>query len=433
MTRSEKGLSRVPPWGMAPSSVLPFWRDLPVFLAGLAVFYGLLTFARYGIGPVSTQAEILLSPRALPKYASFSLIRIAMAYLLSLVVALAYGYIAAYNAKAERLMIPLLDTLQSIPVLSFLPGVMLAMISLFPERNLGIELGSVVLILTGQVWNMTFSFYSSLKSIPQEMREAAAIYRWGWWQRLVQMELPFAAIGLIWNSMMSVAGAWFFLMACEMFVLGNRDLRLPGLGSYLQTAANAGDSRAIAWGVVVMVAVVVIVDQVVWRPVIAWAEKFKFEQVEGAEAPRSLVLNLVRHSHILSVLRRRAVRPAGETLNLHFARAEGSGRQHPSGRQVRRWIWRALVAGGIAGTANAVVNMSVMLAALSRSEIREIVAGAWSTFLRVEAKLVLAGLWTIPVGMWVGLRPRLAAMAQPIAQIAASVPATTLFPVVLLV
>jgi len=418
---------------MAPSSVLPFWRDLPVFLAGLAVFYGLLTFARYGIGPVSTQAEILLSPRALPKYASFSLIRIAMAYLLSLVVALAYGYIAAYNAKAERLMIPLLDTLQSIPVLSFLPGVMLAMISLFPERNLGIELGSVVLILTGQVWNMTFSFYSSLKSIPQEMREAAAIYRWGWWQRLVQMELPFAAIGLIWNSMMSVAGAWFFLMACEMFVLGNRDLRLPGLGSYLQTAANAGDSRAIAWGVVVMVAVVVIADQVVWRPVIAWAEKFKFEQVEGAEAPRSPVLALVRHSHVLSVVRRRVVRPAGETLNLHFARAEGSGRQHPSGHQVRRWIWRALVASGIAGLAYAAVRMSLMLAALTRSEIREIVEGAGATFLRVEATLVLAGLWTIPVGLWVGLRPKLAAMAQPIAQIAASVPATALFPVVLLV
>jgi NitT/TauT family transport system permease protein len=402
-------------------------------LAGLAVFYGLLTFARYGIGPLSTQAEILLSLSALPKYASFSLIRIAMAYLLSLAVALVYGYTAAYNPKAERLMIPLLDTLQSIPVLSFLPGVMLAMISLFPGQNLGIELGSVVLILTGQVWNMTFSFYSSLKSIPQEMREAAAIYRWGWWQRLMQMELPYAAIGLIWNSMMSVAGAWFFLMACEMFVLGNRDLRLPGLGSYLQTAANAGDTRAIVRGVLVMVAVIVIVDQVVWRPVIAWAEKFKFEQVEGAEAPRSPVLDLVRRSHLLSVVRRAAVRPAGERLKLHFARAGASGREGPLGHQLRRWVWRALIAGGTVGTAYAVVRMGLMLATLSRSEIGQIVEGAGATFLRVEATLVLAGLWTIPVGMWVGLRPKLAALAQPIAQIAASVPATALFPVVLLV
>ena len=145
-------------------------------------------------------------------------------------------------------MIPLLDTLQSIPVLSFLPGVMLAMVALFPTRQLGVELGSILLIFTGQVWNMTFSFYSSLKNIPREMREAARVYRFSWWQRFVQMELPYASIGLIWNSMMSVAGGWFFLMACEMFVLGNRDLRLPGLGSYLQTAANDGDTRAILCG-----------------------------------------------------------------------------------------------------------------------------------------------------------------------------------------
>jgi NitT/TauT family transport system permease protein len=156
-----------------------------------------------------------------------------------------YGYVAAYNRKAERFMIPLLDTLQSIPVLSFLPSVMISMVALFPSRQLGVELGSVLLIFTGQVWNMTFSFYSSLKSIPTEMRDAALAYRLSWWQRFWQLELPQAAIGLIWNSMMSVAGGWFFLMACEMFVLGNRDFRLPGLGSYLQTAANAGDTLAI--------------------------------------------------------------------------------------------------------------------------------------------------------------------------------------------
>ena len=150
-------------------------------------------------------------------------------------------------------MVPLLDTLQSIPVLSFLPGVMLAMVALFPTRQMGVELGSILLIFTGQVWNMTFSFYSSLKSIPREMREVAEVYRWSWWQRFMQMELPYSIIGLVWNSMMSVAGGWFFLMACEMFVLGNRDLRLPGLGSYLQTAANAGNTRAIFWGLGVMI------------------------------------------------------------------------------------------------------------------------------------------------------------------------------------
>jgi NitT/TauT family transport system permease protein len=401
-------------------------------LAGLAIFYGLLTFSRYGIGQVNTQAEIQLYPGALPKYALFSLTRIAMAYVLSLAFTLVYGYIAAYNAKAERFMIPLLDTLQSIPVLSFLPGVMVSMVALFPTRQLGVELGCIVLIFTGQVWNMTFSFYSSLKSIPNEMREAANVYRLSWWQRLMQLELPYAAIGLIWNSMMSVAGAWFFLMACEMFVLGNRDLRLPGLGSYLQTAANAGDTRAIIWGLATMVAVIVLVDQIIWRPTIAWAEKFKFEQVEAAVTPRSPVLDLLRRSMILPLAARVSVLPLREALNLHFARAQASPHQSHLGRGLVKFTSRALLVVALLGVTYAVGKMSSMLAALSRPEIREILWGAGATFLRVEATLLLAACWTIPVGLYIGLRPKLSAVAQPIAQIAASVPATALFPIVLL-
>jgi NitT/TauT family transport system permease protein len=405
---------------------------LPIILAGLAIFYGLLTFSRYGIGPVNTQAEIQLHPGALPKYAAFSLIRIAAAYLLSLIFTFVYGYIAAYNARAERFMIPLLDTLQSIPVLSFLPGVMVSMVALFPTRQLGVELGCIVLILTGQVWNMTFSFYSSLKSIPNEMREAAKVYRLSWWQRFTQMELPYAAIGLIWNSMMSVAGAWFFLMACEMFVLGNRDLRLPGLGSYLQTAANAGDTRAIIWGLAAMVAVIVLVDQIIWRPTIAWAEKFKFEQVEAAVTPRSPVLDLLRRSRVLPLAARISILPLREALNLRFARAEASPSWHHSGRRLGKWILWTLLVGGLLGVAYAAGKMSSMLATLSRPEVREILWGTGATFLRVEATLLLAALWTIPVGLYIGLRPKLSALAQPLAQIAASIPATALFPIILL-
>lgn len=173
--------------------------------------------------------------------------RIAIAYSLSLMVALAYGYLAAHHATAEQVMIPLLDTLQSIPVLSFLPSVMVAMVALFPNSQLGVELGAILLIFTGQVWNMAFDVYSSLRSIPQEMLEVAEVYHLSRWQRFLQLELPHSTIGLIWNSMISVAGGWFFLMACERFVLGHRDLRLPGLGSYLQTAANAG-TRALSYG-----------------------------------------------------------------------------------------------------------------------------------------------------------------------------------------
>ena len=430
--RTEKASSAPPPWGIFPPTVPPFLRDLPIILAGLAILYGLLTFSRYGIGPVNTQAEIQLHPGALPKYALFSLTRIAMAYVLSLAFTFVYGYIAAYNAKAERFMIPLLDTLQSIPVLSFLPSVMVSMVALFPTRQLGVELGCIVLILTGQVWNMTFSFYSSLKSIPNEMREAAKVYRLSWWQRFLQMELPYAAIGLIWNSMMSVAGAWFFLMACEMFVLGNRDLRLPGLGSYLQTAANAGDTRAIIWGLAAMVAVIVLVDQIIWRPTIAWAEKFKFEQVEAAVTPRSPVLDLLRRSKILHLAARVSVLPLREALNLYFARAQASPHRYHLGRGLVKFASRALLVVALLGVAYAVGKMSSMLAALSRPEIREILWGAGATFLRVEATLLLAACWTIPVGLYIGLRPKLSAVAQPIAQIAASVPATALFPIVLL-
>ena len=217
----------------------------------------------------------------------FSVARIAIAYLISLVVTLVYGYVAAHNARAERILIPLLDTLQSIPVLSFLPAVMVAMVALFPARQLGVELGAILLIFTGQVWNMTFSVYSSLKNIPREMLEAAA-------------DLPPELVAEVHATGTAVrghrAGVEFDDVGGRRLVFpdgvrdvraGNRDLRLPGLGSYLQTAANAGDTRAILWGVAAMIAVIVLMDQLIWRPVIAWSEKFKFEQVEASQTPRS--------------------------------------------------------------------------------------------------------------------------------------------------
>jgi NitT/TauT family transport system permease protein len=263
------------------------------------------------------------------------------------------------------------------------------------------------------------------------MLEAAQVYRLSWWQKFVQLELPYSAIGLVWNSMMSVAGGWFFLMACEMIVLGNRDLRLPGLGSYLQTAANAGDTRAILWGVGTMIAVIVLMDQLIWRPIIAWSEKFKVELVEASQPPRSPVLDLLRRSRLLSRAARASVEPFLEACTLHFAKERES--PHPQRRRALwKWAARVLPVAALLGILYAVVNMGIMISALSKPELRGIFWGAGATFLRVELVLVLAGLWTIPVGVYVGLRPRLSAICQPIAQIAASVPATALFPIVLL-
>ncbi|MGD0428602.1 MAG: ABC transporter permease subunit [Candidatus Acidiferrales bacterium] len=420
-------------WGTIPANVPSIFRDLPILLAALAFFYAILSMTHYWMTPAGAPMEIHLQPSALPRYAMFSVLRIAAAYVVSLAFTVVYGYVAAYNARAEKFMVPLLDTLQSIPVLSFLPGVMVAMVALFPTKQLGVELGSILLIFTGQVWNMTFSFYSSLKSIPLEMREVAEIYRWSWWQRFTQMELPYSIIGLVWNSMMSVAGGWFFLMACEMFTLGDRDLRLPGLGSYLQTAANAGNTRAIWWGMGVMIGIIVVIDQLVWRPVIAWAEKFKFEQVESTDAPTSPVLDLLRSSRILPFFSRLTFQPAREYLSLHFARSHAATGVGRASRGIFHWLTRLMLAALLAGVAYESVKMVMLLTHLTREELRSIFLGAGATFLRVAFTLFLAGLWTIPVGILIGLKPKLSAIAQPIAQVAASVPATALFPIILLV
>jgi NitT/TauT family transport system permease protein len=430
---SFRGFSAYRLWSQLPTLETSHLPDLIMFAAGIALFYGVVAVGRSWFGPFTPSVEITRSLRALPAYAGYSLLRITIAYVLSLAFTMVYGYVAAYNARAERFMIPLLDVLQSIPVLSFLPGVMLAMVALFPGRQLGVELGAILLIFTGQVWNMAFSFYASLKSIPKEMREAATIYRFSWWQRFTQMELPYSAIGLVWNSMMSVAGGWFALMVCEMFVLGPRDFRLPGLGSYLQTAASAGDTTSILWGVVTMVAVIVLLDQFIWRPVIAWAEKFKVEQVESTDSPRSWVLNLVEHSTGLAKLRQKTVQPLGERLLLHFARKHVDRTPGPAAAPWREWMVRALALLALAGIGYGVVRVAIMLAGLQRSELHDAALGLGATFLRVNLALLLGALWTIPAGVAIGFNPRLARIAQPLAQIAASVPATALLPVILLV
>ena len=415
-------------WSVLPRVSVAGLPDLIMFSGGLALFYGVIQVGRNWLGPFKPQVEISRSLSDLPVYAGYSLLRIALAYVLSLLFAVTYGYIAAYRPRAERFMIPLLDVLQSIPVLSFLPGVMLAMAALFPGRQLGVEMGAVLLIFTGQVWNMAFSFYASLKSIPREMREAATIYRFNWWQRFLQIELPFATIGLVWNSMMSVAGAWFFLMACEQF----GDFRLPGLGSYLQAAADSGDTGSILLGILTMVAVIVLIDQFVWRPVIAWAEKFKMEQVESASAPTSWVLDFLKRSRGVALFRKRALRPFREQMIHYFARhevrAESAGES-----QAVLWLWRVVGTAALGAIGYAVVRVVMILTGLHGSEFRQIGIGLFATLLRVNVTLVLGALWTIPAGVAIGFNPRLARIAQPLAQIAASVPATAVFPVVLLV
>src|SRR6202140_1988679 len=409
-----------------------FVADVAVFAGLLAILYALFASGRIWFAPFTPVANISSSPRALPLYAAYSFVRIAIAYVLSLLFALGYGLAAAKSERAAKILLPLLDILQSIPVLSFLPGVMLAMVALFPRRQLGLELGSILLIFTGQAWNIAFSFYASVKGIPRELDEAARLYRFSRWQRFTELELPFAAIGLVWNSMMSVAGGWFFLMACEMFVLGARDFRLPGLGSYLQTAASAGDTRSILLGGLMMIAVIVLLDQFVWRPVIAWAEKFKVEQVESADVPRSWVLDLLQHLRALAQLEQKAIFPLRESLMSYFSRKHRTGTSVASGPSWKTYVVGILGIAGLGLTGYAVVRVAILLTGLDHFEVTELAQGLGATFLRVIAALLIGAAWTIPVGVKFGFSPRLARVAQPLAQIAASVPANAFFPVILL-
>jgi NitT/TauT family transport system permease protein len=412
----------------------PFFIDLSVAAALLAGFYAILWVATFWFSSAIPEVEIHRSPAHLPLYAFYSLVRIFVAYGLSLLFAIGYGYTAAYNKRLESLMIATLDILQSIPVLSFLPGVMLAMMSLFPSRQLGIEFGAILLIFTGEVWNMAFSFYTSLKSIPRELMEATQINRFSRWQRLFQLELPFGAIGLVWNSIVSVANGWFFLMVCEMFPVGSRNFRLPGLGSYLQTAASHGDWAAMTWGLITMVLIIVITDQLLWRPLIAWSDKFKFETVESGDRVTSPVLDALRNSSVLGIINRYTFRPMAERFYTDLAARRKRRKPKPVDSEAKKSsiaIYAVVAVALLVVIGYAAFHALLLLKAIHGGEFLRLLGGAGLTLARVNAALLIGSLWTIPVGVAIGFNPRFSHIAQPLAQIAASFPATALFPLIL--
>jgi len=379
--------------------------------------------------------DISLSFRALPWYALLSTGRMAVAYFLSLLFTLTYGYAAARNRTAEKVLLPLLDVLQSVPILSFLPVVLLSLSAVLPQ-GFATELAAIVLIFTSQAWNMTYSFYQSMTTIPNELGEAAAIFRFDPWLRFKTMELPFAALGLIWNSMMSWAGGWFFLMAAEMFTVGSRDFRLPGLGAYLQTAANTGNVQAVVAGVSTLVLVIVLLDQLVWRPILTWADKFKVELTTGDEPPESWFYDILSRSWLVEQFGQRVWTPFAEQLDGLLRRRFGSRvesieRLSPGGPP----SWLTLGLGGVLGLGlfYGAFQIVLQLGSMTATEWGQIGVGVLATFVRVAVSLVIALLWTVPVGYAIGTNRRLANVLQPIVQVIASVPATALFPVILLV
>lgn len=406
------------------------WGDVFAILLVIAMLYiGVrLTF---NAPEVISGPAISLKPQMLPWYVALSVARMAAAYALSLLFALFYGRAAAYNQQAEKFLIPILDVLQSVPILSFLPVVLLSL-SAFLPKNIAVELSSIILIFTSQAWNITFAWYQSLTTIPKELREASAIFRLNPWMKFKTLELPFGMIGLVWNSMMSWAGGWFFLMAAEIFTVGSKDFRLPGLGAYLHEAANQANYSAIGWGVAALIATVILLDQLVWRPLLAWSDRFKVEMIENDNPPESWFYNLISSSRIKVWLSAALTQPIAEAFDrfmIRHSRLPDTGKKDSASRRVAYGLALFVLAAGILYLT---FQAGRLLITIPAAQWGAIGLGILATLVRVGVALLLALAWTIPLGVAIGTNQKLAAILQPIVQVTASVPATALFPVILL-
>jgi NitT/TauT family transport system permease protein len=415
---------------VVPGRIKWTWGDAVALTTVTASLYFGVRLALRAPAAIAGPA-ISLSPAMLPVYAGLSFLRMLTAYIFSLAFSLWYGSLAASNRRAEQILLPLLDVLQSVPILSFLPVVLLGL-SAFLSQDVASEFASVVLIFTSQAWNLAFAWYQAQKTVPAELREVASNFHFSPWLRFRTVELPFAAISLVWNSVMSWAGGWFFLMAAEIFTVGNKDFRLPGLGAYLSEAANAGNVQAITWGLATLLIMIVALDQLLWRPLLAWSDRFKLEMTEtDEERPQSWFFEAWRKSRVVGVWIREFAGRVSEPIEKRLERTFSAETDVEIGSEPHVWARiLGIIAVGILlyGTYRA----AAMLFQVGFGEWQVIASGIFATALRVSLAMLIALAWTLPVGVLIGTSGRIAAWVQPIAQIAASVPATALFPVLML-
>lgn len=421
-------------WIQANALLRPFgrgwWVDAVIVFGLGATLFGLLQVAREWTGIQRPAIEIDLSPWALPTYTFFSMVRGLAAYVVSLSFTLVYAYWAAHDRRAEKILVPLLDILQSIPVLGFMPGLVLALVAIFPRTNLGLELAAVIMIFTGQAWNMTFSLYYSLKSVPQDIKEASVVYRFTWWERFKWVELPYGTTGLVWNSMMSMAGGWFFLMINEAFRLGDRDFRLPGLGSYMSVAVHEGKPLAMTLAVVAMMLMIVALDQLLWRPVVVWAQRFRVEETSASETSRSWFLDLARRSRL--VRRVRYWRRSRSRLHRGASERPSAIRRAPplpAAARPASILPQAALALLLALIGWGAFRLAHLLAQLPLSHWGKLTLAGGLTLGRVLVSTAVGTAWAVPAGLAIGLSPMLSRLLQPVAQVMASFPAPMLFPV----
>ncbi len=405
-------------------------------IADLAVGLGILTLlyavARVGaeslvhFNPPEVIPNVGLDPWNLPNYAARSTLRMFVALFFSIVFTFIYGYAAAHSRRAERVLIPLLDILQSVPVLGFLSITVTGFIALFRGSLLGLEAASIFAIFTGQAWNMTFSFYHSLRSVPAELDEMATLYRLSWWERFTRLELPASVIGLVWNGMMSFGGGWFFLAASEAISVLNRQYTLPGLGSYVAAAIEAKDLRALAWAVATMIALIVAIDQFFWKPLVTIADRYKLELTAGEER-RFWLVDLWRSAslpyHVGRLLDPLTFR-IDQTLAHLTAVHSGSVARKPS--KTGDLLFNIVM--GAVSIALLIAGVRFVLSGVGLQEVGHAALLGLATLARVIFLIAISTVIWTPIGVAIGFSPKLARISQPIVQILASFPANFLFP-----
>jgi NitT/TauT family transport system permease protein len=400
-------------------------------LIAIVVVVGLIAFlgeASRGLLEPLAQLEatpLSLDPVHLPWYAARTSLRMFAALGLSLLFTFTYATWAAKSARAEKLLVPILDILQSVPVLGFISITVVFFMSLAPGRVLGVEFAAIFAIFTSQAWNMAFSFYQSLRTVPTELREAADAFLLSPWMRFWQLEVPFALPALIWNTMMSMSGGWFFVVASEAIAVGNTSIALPGMGSYIAIAIERRDLSAIGWAIGTMFVVIMLYDQLIFRPLVAWADRMRVEQEPGARAPRSWALEVMRRSRLVALgtaTFHATVRWTSWAFPIRTARVANQGRH--LGRMDMIWFTAlgAMVAFGLWHV------LRILIAGTSLDELLPLIGLALLTMLRVFVLIALASLVWVPIGIWIGMRPRAVEIVQPVAQFLAAFPANLLFP-----
>jgi len=371
---------------------------------------------------------VVLDPRMLPKYAALTTLRMFAALFFSLLFTFVAATLAAKSKKAELVIVPALDILQSVPVLGFLTFTVTFFMGLFPGRELGVECAAIFAIFTAQAWNMAFSFYQSLKTLPGDLDEAAKMFGLSPWQRFWRLELPFATPALVWNTMMSMSGSWFFVVASEAITVGNTSVALPGIGSWLALANDRGDGKAVIWAVVTMGVVIVLYDQLLFRPVVAWADKFRAEQTASQEGPRSWFYDILRRTRVLP----RLLTPLSTAIaNFRAPRAPRLALPEIRDPRISKgldWLWLALVI--LAALWGGWMVITYVSRTLTVSDAVKVFGLGALTLTRVLVLIVIASVIWVPIGVWIGLRPVWAERIQPVAQFLAAFPANVLFPAV---